>query len=98
MQSNGWFRLSRNPLAARFVCVELLFMPSVYAPCATCYGARYNAKTLEIQYRGKNIAEVLAMTVDGASPLFAEQPQVSHALPVLQDVGLGILAAGAARD
>src|SRR5204862_5638296 len=44
-----------------FVCVELLFMPSVYAPCSTCHGARYNAKTLEIQYRGKNIAEVLAM-------------------------------------
>jgi excinuclease ABC subunit A len=63
-----------------FVCVELLFMPSVSAPCSTCHGARYNAKTLEIQYRGKNIAEVLAMTVDGASQFFAEQPQVSHAL------------------
>ena len=43
-----------------FVMVELLFLPSVYAPCPTCHGARYNAKTLEIQYRGKNIAEVLA--------------------------------------
>ena len=46
-------------------------MPSVYAPCSTCHGARYNAKTLEIQYRGKNIAEVLAMTVDGAREFFA---------------------------
>src|SRR6202042_341666 len=72
-----------------FVCVELLFMPSVYAPCSTCHGARYNAKTLEIQYRGKNIADVLAMTVDNASQFFAAQPQVSHALMVLQEVGLG---------
>jgi excinuclease ABC subunit A len=77
-----------------FVCVELLFMPSVYAPCSTCHGARYNAKTLEIQYRGKNIAEVLAMTVDSASRFFAEQPQVSHALAVLQEVGLGYLRLG----
>jgi excinuclease ABC subunit A len=77
-----------------FVCVELLFMPSVYAPCSTCHGARYNAETLEIQYRGKNIAEVLAMTVDTASQFFAEQPQVSHALTVLQDVGLGYLRLG----
>jgi excinuclease ABC subunit A len=77
-----------------FVCVELLFMPSVYAPCSTCHGARYNAKTLEIQYRGKNIAEVLAMTVDGASEFFAEQSQVSHALAVLQEVGLGYLRLG----
>jgi excinuclease ABC subunit A len=77
-----------------FVCVELLFMPSVYAPCSTCHGARYNAKTLEIQYRDKNIAEVLAMTVDGASQFFAEQAQVSHALAVLQEVGLGYLRLG----
>jgi len=77
-----------------FVCVELLFMPSVYAPCSTCEGARYNAKTLEIQYRGRNIAEVLAMTVDSASQFFAEQPQVSHALTVLQEVGLGYLRLG----
>jgi excinuclease ABC subunit A len=77
-----------------FVCVELLFMPSVYAPCSTCHGARYNAETLEIQYRGKNIAEVLAMTVDGAGEFFAEQPQVSHALTVLREVGLGYLRLG----
>jgi excinuclease ABC subunit A len=77
-----------------FVCVELLFMPSVYAPCSTCHGARYNAKTLEIQYRGKNIAEVLAMTVDGAAEFFSEQLQVSHALTVLREVGLGYLRLG----
>jgi excinuclease ABC subunit A len=77
-----------------FVCVELLFMPSVYAPCSTCHGARYNAKTLEIQYRDKNIAEVLAMTVDNAAQFFMEQPQVNHALTVLQEVGLGYLRLG----
>jgi excinuclease ABC subunit A len=79
-----------------FVCVELLFMPSVYAPCSTCHGARYNAKTLEIQYRNKNIAEVLAMTVEGASEFFAEHPQVGHALGVLKEVGLGYLRLGQA--
>jgi len=77
-----------------FVCVELLFMPSVYAPCSTCHGARYNAKTLEIHYRDKNIAEVLAMTVDVALEFFAEQSQVSHALKVLREVGLGYLRLG----
>ena len=49
-----------------FVMVELLFLPSVYAPCPTCHGSRYNAKTLEIKYRGKIIADVLGMTVDAA--------------------------------
>ena len=77
-----------------FVCVELLFMPSVYALCSTCHGARYNAKTLEVKYNGKNIAEVLSMTVDSASEFFAGQSQVSHALGVLQEVGLGYLRLG----
>ena len=54
-----------------FVCVELLFLPSVYAPCPTCKGARYNAKTLEIKIRDRSIADVLAMTVDGAFEFFA---------------------------
>ena len=77
-----------------FVSVELLFLPSVYAPCPTCHGARYNAKTLEIQYRGKNIAEVLGMTVDAAHAFFAEEPQVLRALGVLREVGLGYLRLG----
>ena len=55
-----------------FVCVELLFLPSVYAPCPTCKGARYNAKTLEIKIRDKSIADVLAMTVDAAFEFFAD--------------------------
>jgi excinuclease ABC subunit A len=77
-----------------FVCVELLFMPSVYAPCSTCHGTRYNAATLEIQYRQKNIAEVLAMTVDVAADFFREESQVYHSLGVLQEVGLSYLRLG----
>ena len=77
-----------------FVMVELLFLPSVYAPCPTCHGARYNAKTLEIKYRGKNIAEVLGMTVDAASKFFADDAQTSRALHVLQEVGLAYLRLG----
>jgi excinuclease ABC subunit A len=77
-----------------FVMVELLFLPSVYAPCPTCHGARYNAKTLEIQYHDRNIAEVLGMTVDGAWEFFAEEPHVQRALHVLREVGLGYLRLG----
>ncbi|MEP6574748.1 MAG: hypothetical protein ABJD11_18750, partial [Gemmatimonadota bacterium] len=77
-----------------FVMVELLFLPSVYAPCPTCHGARYNAKTLEITYRGENIAEVLGMTVDGARDFFADEPHVRRSLDVLREVGLGYLRLG----
>ncbi len=74
--------------------VELLFLPSVYAPCPTCHGTRYNAKTLEVKYREKSIAQVLGMTVDEASDFFAEDPLVSRALGVLREVGLGYLRLG----
>ncbi|HEY0134903.1 MAG TPA: excinuclease ABC subunit UvrA [Nannocystis sp.] len=77
-----------------FVSVELLFMPSVYAPCSTCHGARYNAKTLEVLYAGKNIAEVLAMTVHEAHAFFAGEPAVQRSLHVLREVGLGYLRLG----
>src|SRR5690606_2793564 len=63
-----------------FVSVELLFMPSVYAPCPDCQGARYNAQTLEIAWQGRNIAQVLAMTVDEAAAFFAGEPQVARPL------------------
>ena len=81
-------------LGEGFVCVELLFLPSVYAPCPTCHGSRFNAKTLEIKYRDKSIADVLAMTVDAAADFFIEEPQVYRALNVLRDVGLGYLRLG----
>ncbi len=57
--------------------VELLFLPSVYTPCPTCHGARYNSKTLEIKYRDKNIAEVLRLTVDSAFDFFSEDDKDS---------------------
>ena len=76
------------------VCVELLFMPSVYAPCPTCRGARYNAATLKVQLQGRNIAEVLAMTVSEAAAFFADDPAVSRSLQVLEEVGLGYLRLG----
>jgi excinuclease ABC subunit A len=79
-----------------FVMVELLFLPSVYSPCPTCHGARYNAKTLEIKYREKSIADVLAMTVDAAFEFFADEPQLHRALGVVRDVGLGYLRLGQA--
>src|SRR3984957_7636221 len=77
-----------------FVFVELLFLPSVYAPCPTCHGARYNAKTLEIKYKDQTIADVLGMTVDNAWQFFADEPQVRRALNVLRDVGLDYLRLG----
>jgi excinuclease ABC subunit A len=77
-----------------FVMVELLFLPSVYSPCPTCKGTRYNAKTLEIEYRGKNIADVLGLTVDGAAEFFQEEPPVLRSLEVLREVGLGYLRLG----
>jgi len=77
-----------------FVFVELLFLPSVYAPCPTCHGARYNAKTLEVEYRGKNIADVLGMTVNAARDFFADDLPVLRSLDVLCEVGLGYLRLG----
>ncbi|MDG3006173.1 excinuclease ABC subunit UvrA [Paludisphaera mucosa] len=77
-----------------FVMVELLFLPSVYAPCPTCQGARYNEETLAVEYRGKNVADVLRLTVDAACEFFAEEPQVLRPLVVLREVGLGYIRLG----
>ena len=77
-----------------FVFVEMLFLPSVYAPCPVCHGARYNAKTLEITYRDHTIADVLAMTVDTAWAFFADEPAIHRALDVVRQVGLGYLRLG----
>ncbi|MFW9078636.1 excinuclease ABC subunit A [Pseudomonas sp. P2757] len=77
-----------------FVSVELLFMPSVYAPCSTCHGARYNPETLAIQWQGLSIAQVLQLTVDQAVEVFAEQPGIRRSLEVLRDIGLGYLRLG----
>ncbi|MCC8361685.1 excinuclease ABC subunit UvrA [Lysobacter sp. A6] len=77
-----------------FVSVELLFMPSVFTPCPTCHGARYDAKTLEIEWNGKNIADVLAMTVDEALAFFADEAPLQRPLALLHDIGLGYLRLG----
>ncbi|WP_426181360.1 excinuclease ABC subunit UvrA [Pseudomonas sp. TWRC1-2] len=77
-----------------FVSVELLFMPSVYAPCPTCHGARYNPETLAIKWQGLSIAQVLGLTVEQAVAVFAEQPGVLRSLQVLRDIGLGYLRLG----
>ena len=77
-----------------FVFVELLFLPSVYAPCPACHGARYNPQTLEVTYRGKNIAEVLGFTVEAAWEFFAGEETLLRSLAVLREVGLGYLRLG----
>jgi excinuclease ABC subunit A len=79
-----------------FVMVELLFLPSVYTPCPTCHGSRYNAKTLEIKYRDKSIADVLDLTVDAAFEFFADEHHVRRSLDVVRQVGLGYLRLGQA--
>ena len=67
-----------------FVSVELLFMPSVFAPCSTCHGSRYNAATLEVHYRGKSIADVLGLTVDEALAFFEPEPGIVRSLEALR--------------
>jgi excinuclease ABC subunit A len=77
-----------------FVSVELLFMPSVYAPCPTCHGTRYHESTLKVLFQGKNIAEVLALSVDQACDFFAQFHAIQRPLRLLQDIGLGYLKLG----
>ncbi|MDR6436491.1 excinuclease ABC subunit A [Paenarthrobacter nicotinovorans] len=77
-----------------FVAVELLFLPGSYGPCPECEGTRFNPDTLEVKYRGRNIAEVLGMTVAAASGFLSDLPSVSRSLQTLQDVGLGYLRLG----
>ncbi len=77
-----------------FVSVELMFLPSTYAPCPTCHGARYDDETLEVTYEGRNIAEVLAMSVDEAATALAGVPSVLRSLQTLREVGLGYLRLG----
>jgi excinuclease ABC subunit A len=77
-----------------FVCVELMFLPSVYAPCPNCKGARYNAKTLEIKIRDMSIADVLTMTVDAAFKFFADDASLQRSLGVIREVGLGYIRLG----
>ncbi|MEV6396063.1 excinuclease ABC subunit UvrA [Streptomyces sp. NPDC051907] len=77
-----------------FVSVELLFLPSTYAPCPDCGGARYNPRTLEVRYHGLTIAEVLDLTVEAAADFFADVPAAVRSLRALLDIGLGYLRLG----
>ncbi|MFD7557023.1 ABC transporter [Streptomyces sp. NPDC059835] len=77
-----------------FVSVELLFLPSTYAPCPECGGARYNAETLQVRYAGLDIAQVLGLTVEAAAGFFAEVPAAARSLRALEDIGLGYLRLG----
>jgi excinuclease ABC subunit A len=77
-----------------FVAVELLFLPGTYAPCPTCHGARYSDETLEVRYRDRTIADVLAMTVDEAAGFLGDVPGAARSLQTLRDVGLGYLRLG----
>jgi excinuclease ABC subunit A len=74
--------------------VEMHFLPDVYVPCDTCHGKRYNRETLEIVYKGRNIAEVLAMTVEDAHEFFGAVPAIARKLRTLLDVGLGYIGLG----
>ncbi|MFE7582593.1 ATP-binding cassette domain-containing protein [Streptomyces gardneri] len=77
-----------------FVSVELLFLPSTYAPCPDCHGARYNPETLRVRWRGLTIAEVLDLTVESAAEFFDDIPAAARSLRTLLDVGLGYLRLG----
>jgi len=74
--------------------IEMHFLPDVYVPCEVCKGKRYNAQTLEIKYKGKTIADVLAMRVDEASEFFSAIPRIHNRLKTICDVGLGYIQMG----
>lgn len=74
--------------------IEMHFLPDIYIPCEVCKGKRYNRETLEVRYKGKNIADILAMTVSEAVEFFEPVPKVHRRLKVLEDVGLGYMTLG----
>jgi len=74
--------------------IEMHFLPDIYVPCEVCKGKRYNRETLEVRYKGKNIFEVLDMTVDEALPFFENLPKIYNRLKTLEEVGLGYVKLG----
>jgi excinuclease ABC subunit A len=78
------------------VKVEMHFLPDVYVPCDVCHGLRYNRETLEVMYKGKNIAQVLELTVEAALQFFNAVPNIARKLQTLMDVGLSYLQLGQA--
>ena len=76
------------------ICIEMHFLPDVYVPCDVCKGHRYNRETLEVKYKGKNIYDVLEMTVEEALDFFRDIPKLARKLQTLYDVGLGYVKVG----
>ena len=76
------------------ICIEMHFLPDVYVPCEVCHGKRYNRETLEVRYKGKNIYEVLEMTVEEGCTFFENIPKIQRKLQTLYDVGLGYVKIG----
>lgn len=74
--------------------IEMNFLPDVYVPCEVCHGTRYNSETLEVEYKGKNVAEVLNMTVSEALDFFSAIPKIKRKLQTIEDVGLGYVRLG----
>ncbi|ACX68034.1 MULTISPECIES: excinuclease ABC subunit UvrA [Bacillales] len=74
--------------------IEMHFLPDIYVPCEVCKGKRYNRETLEVKYKGKNIAEVLEMTVENATEFFQNIPKIHRKMQTLMDVGLGYITLG----
>ncbi|MCV4235517.1 excinuclease ABC subunit UvrA [Virgibacillus sp. LDC1] len=74
--------------------IEMHFLPDIYVPCEVCKGKRYNRETLEVKYKGKNIAEVLEMTVENATDFFQNIPKIHRKMQTLMDVGLGYITLG----
>lgn len=74
--------------------IEMNFLPDVYVPCEVCHGTRYNSETLEVEYKGKNIAQVLNMTVSEALKFFSAIPKIRRKLQTIEDVGLGYVTLG----
>ena len=74
--------------------IEMNFLPDVMVPCEACYGKRYNRETLEVRFKGKSIADVLDMTINGAVDFFENVPSILHKIKVLQEVGLGYIRLG----
>ena len=102
MRGYGQGRFSFNVKGGRceacsgdgLVKIEMHFLPDVYVPCEVCKGKRYNRETLEVKYKGKNIADVLDMTIDEACVFFENQPKIRHKIETLIDVGLGYVRLG----
>ncbi|AZP04598.1 excinuclease ABC subunit UvrA [Jeotgalibaca ciconiae] len=74
--------------------IEMHFLPDVYVPCEVCHGKRYNSETLEVRYKGKNISDILDMTIDEALPFFEAIPKIKRKLQTIADVGLGYITLG----